>query len=695
MRELIVDNFAGGGGASTGIEMAIGRSVDIAINHDENAVAMHRTNHPDTLHYCESVFDVSPAAATSGKPVGLAWFSPDCRHFSKAKGAKPVEKAIRGLAWIVIRWALDVGPRVMMLENVEEFKTWGPLLAAEMRPDPARVGETFKAFVGMLTKGIPADHPALVECCEFLELSTNSEQAQSLIAGLGYDVDYRELRACDYGAPTIRKRFFMVMRRDGQPILWPQVTHGDPKSSVVQAGKLAPWRTAAECIDWSIAARSIFDRKKPLAENTLKRIARGIQRFVIDSADPFIVKCNHTTTRSKYDCFRGQSLDDPLQTITKTHGYAIAVPHLTKFRTGATGQPVTDPIPTVTAGTSKRPGGNGHALGIVEAGLVPFLAGNGGSEYQAKPRPLDKPAHTILKESRACLVAPVIARQFGGSIGHRADEPSATITAGGGGKSQLVMPTLIQMGYGERPGQAPRVPGLDKPLGTVVAGGGKHAVVGAFLAKHYGGNYQGAGVGLDEPAHSVTTVDHHALVTAQVVGVGGRAGQSRPRDVSEPLQTLTTKADAAIVSSHLVKLRGTCRDGQRADEPMPTITAGGQHVGEVKTTLAVEDYDEERAQQVQAFLREYCGEDSTGLVDIDGVTFRIVDIGMRMLQPHELYRAQGFPEWYIIDRDYRGVKYSKDKQVARCGNAVPPPFAEALVRANLPEMCVNKQERAA
>ncbi|HAT2282246.1 TPA: DNA cytosine methyltransferase [Raoultella ornithinolytica] len=695
MRELIVDNFAGGGGASTGIEMAIGRSVDIAINHDENAVAMHRTNHPDTLHYCESVFDVSPAAATSGKPVGLAWFSPDCRHFSKAKGAKPVDKAIRGLAWIVIRWALDVGPRVMMLENVEEFKTWGPLLEAEMRPDPARVGETFKAFVGMLTTGIPAGHPALVECCEFLELSPESEQAQRLIAGLGYDLDCRELRASDLGTPTIRKRFFMVMRRDGQPIVWPEATHGDPKSAAVLAGKLAPFRTAAECIDWSIAARSIFDRKKPLAENTLKRIARGIQRFVIDSADPFIVKCNHTTTRGKYDCFRGQSLDDPLQTITKTHGYAIAVPHLTKFRTGATGQPVTEPVPTVTAGTSKRPGGNGHALGIVEAAVTHFLAGNGGSEYQAKPRPLDKPAHTILKESRACIVAPVIARQFGASVGHRADEPSATITAGGGGKSQLVVPTLIQTGYSERPGQAPRVPGLNKPLGTVVAGGGKHAVVGAFLAKHYGGNYQGAGVGLDEPAHSVTTVDHHALVTAQVVGVGGRAGQSRPRDVSEPLQTLTTKADAAIVSSHLVKLRGTCRDGQRADEPMPTITAGGQHVGEVKTTLAVEDYDEERAQQVLAFLQEYCGEDSTGLVEIDGVTYRIVDIGMRMLQPHELYRAQGFPEWYIIDRDYRGVKYSKDKQVARCGNAVPPPFAEALVRANLPEMCVNKQERAA
>ncbi|HBM3001695.1 TPA: DNA cytosine methyltransferase [Klebsiella michiganensis] len=621
MRELIVDNFAGGGGASTGIELAIGRSVDIAINHDENAVAMHRTNHPDTLHYCENVFDVDPKAATGGKAVGFAWFSPDCTHYSKARGSKPVKREIRGLAWVSLRWALDVQPRVMALENVEEFKTWGPLLFCEMRPDPDRSGETFKAFVGMLSNGIPADHPALYECCDFLGLSPDSKDARRLITGLGYQVEYRELRACDYGAPTIRKRFFMLMRRDGKPIVWPEVTHGDPKSDAVLAGQLEPWRTAAECIDWSIPAPSIFGRKKSLAENTLKRIARGIQRFVIESASPFIVKCNHTTTRGKYDCFRGQALDDPLQTITKTHGYAIAVPHLTKFRTGATGQEVTDPLPTVTAGTSRRPGGNGHALGIVEAELAPFLAGNGGSEYQAKPRPIDKPAHTILKESRACVVAPVIARQFGASIGHRADEPSATITAGGGGKSQLVS---------------------------------------AFLAKHYGGNYQGAGVGLDEPAHSVTTVDHHALV-----------------------------------ASHLVKLRGTCRDGQRTDEPMPTITAGGQHVGEVKTTLAVEDYDEDRAQQVLAFLKEYCGPDSTGLVEIDGVTYRIVDIGMRMLQPHELYRAQGFPDWYIIDRDYRGVKYAKDKQVARCGNAVPPPFAEALVRANLPEMCIYGQREVA
>ncbi|RAZ07257.1 DNA cytosine methyltransferase [Enterobacter hormaechei subsp. xiangfangensis] len=659
MREIIVDNFAGGGGASTGIEMAIGRSVDIAINHDPNAVAMHTTNHPDTLHYCESVFDVNPQLATAGRPVGLAWFSPDCRHFSKAKGSKPVEKEIRGLAWIVIRWALAVRPRVMMLENVEEFKTWGPLIVSAdggQRPDPERAGETFEAFCGMLSGGIPAGHPALVECCEFLGIAADGMQAQQLVAGLGYAVDYRELRACDFGAPTIRKRFFMVMRCDGVPVTWPEVTHADPKSPAVQAGKLAPWRTAAECIDWSIAAPSIFGRKKPLTENTLKRIARGIQRFVLDNPTPFIVKCNHTSNRSGYDCFRGQSLNEPLQTITKKHGYAIAVPHLTKFRTGATGQEVTEPVPTITAGTSKRPGGNGHALGMVDAALTPFLAGNGGSEYQAKPRPLEKPAHTILKQSRSCVVAPVIARQFGASVGHRADEPSATITAGGGGKSQLVVPTLIQMGYGERPGQEPRVLQLDNPLGTVTAGGNKFATVSAFLAKHYGGNYQGAGVGMDEPMHSVTTVDHHAAVT-----------------------------------SHLVKLRGTCRDGQRTDQPMPTITAGGTHVGEVKTMLAVDGYDEQRAQQALAFLREYCGPDSTGLVTLDGVVYRIVDIGMRMLQPHELYRAQGFPEWYIIDQDFRGVKYAKDKQVARCGNAVPPPFAEALVRANLPELCQPKE----
>ena len=625
MREIIVDNFAGGGGASTGIEMAIGRSVDIAINHDPNAVAMHSTNHPDTLHYCESVYDIDPRTATAGRPVGLAWFSPDCRHFSKAKGSKPVEKSIRGLAWIVIRWALAVRPRVMMLENVEEFKTWGPLIVSAeggQRPDPDRSGETFEAFCGMLSGGIPAGHPALMECCEFLGIAAEGDLAQQLVAGLGYAVDCRELRACDFGAPTIRKRFFMVMRCDGVPVTWPQATHGDPKTTAVQSGKLKPWRTAAECIDWSIPAPSIFDRKKALAENTLKRIARGIQRFVLDSASPFIVKCNHTSTKTSYDCFRGQSLAEPLQTITKTHGYAIATPF-----------------------------------------MAPLFAGTGGSTFQMKPRPVDKPFFTLLTQNRTNVIlpvlAPLIARQFGASVGHRADDPSATVTAGGGGKSQLVTPILIQMGYGERPGQAPRVLQMNNPLGTVTAGGNKFAMVAANLVKHFGGNYTGPGAALVGPAHTVTTTDHHALV-----------------------------------ASHLVKLRGTCRDGQRTDEPMPTVTAGGLHVGEVKTTLAVEDYDQQRADQTLVFLREYCGADCDGLVTISGVVYRIVDIGMRMLQPHELYRAQGFPEWYIIDRDYMGTSYAKDKQVARCGNAVPPPFAEALVRVNLPEMCLAK-ERAA
>ncbi|QGP83625.1 DNA cytosine methyltransferase [Leclercia adecarboxylata] len=654
MREIIVDNFAGGGGASTGIELAIGRSVDIAINHDENAVAMHTTNYPDTLHYCESVFDVNPQVATAGRQVGLTWFSPDCRHFSKAKGSKPVEKEIRGLAWIVIRWALAVRPRVMMLENVEEFKTWGPLIVSAdggQRPDPERAGETFEAFCGMLSGGIPAGHPALVECCEFLGIAADSTQAQQLVAGLGYAVDHRELRACDFGAPTIRKRFFMVMRCDGVPVIWPEPTHGDPKTPAVQGGKLAPWRTAAECIDWSIPAQSIFDRKKPLAENTLKRIARGIQRFVIDSASPFIVKCNHTTTKGKYDCFRGQSLAEPLQTITKTHGYAIATPM-----------------------------------------MAPLFAGTGGSEFQMRPRPVNKPFFTLLTQNRTNVIAPVlaplVARQFGASVGHRADEPSATITAGGGGKSQLVSTTLIQMGYGERPGQEPRVPGLHKPLGTVVAGGGKFGLVAANLVKHFGGNYQGAGVALDEPVHTVTTTDHHAVVAAHLmVNNTGHPGGA----ADQPAHTVTTGNHHAAVTSHLVMLRGTCRDGRVVDAPAPGLTAGGLHVGNVETSLATGGYDEQRAAQVLAFLREYCGVDSDGLVTVDGVVYRIVDIGMRMLQPAELYRAQGFPEWYIIDQDYRGVKYAKDKQVARCGNAVPPPFAEALVRVNLPEMCEQRE----
>lgn len=624
IRELIVDNFAGGGGASTGIEMATGRSVDIAINHDENAIAMHETNHPDTLHYCESVYDIDPVAATAGRPVGLAWFSPDCRHFSKAKGSAPVKKEIRGLAWIIIRWILRVNPRFIPMENVEEFKTWGPLVTDENGNDypcPDRVGETFAGFVAMLTTGIAADHPALAECCDILGIEEGSDDHHRLIAGLGYVVDYRELRACDYGAPTIRKRFFMLMRCDGRPIVWPEPTHGDPKSLEVQSGKLKPWRTAAECIDWSIPCPSIFERKRPLADNTLRRIARGIQRFVIDSPAPFIVKCNHTSTKTVYNCFRGQPLDEPLQTITKSPGYALVSPHITKFRTGATGQECDEPFSTITAGSSERPGGNGHAMGMVEAKLTPIIArigqtGFGGDRlaYEA-----DKPLTTVTTKAEHLVVAPVIARQFGNSVGHAVDEPNGTITAGGGGKSQLVS---------------------------------------AFLAKHFGGNYTGPGADLAEPAHTVTTVDHHALVT-----------------------------------SNLIKMRGT-NTGQEVTAPLQTVTAGGNHFGEVRAFL-LKYYGTNIGHAADEPLQTVTTKHRFGLVTVEGIDYQIVDIGMRMLQPHELYAAQGFPSWYIIDQDYKGKKYAKDKQVARCGNAVPPPFAEALVRANLPEMCVPRREVAA
>ncbi|BFI54128.1 DNA cytosine methyltransferase [Yersinia pseudotuberculosis] len=581
MKEIIVDNFAGGGGASTGIEMATGRSVDIAINHDPNAIAMHTTNHPDTLHYCESVFDIDPVAATAGRPVGLVWFSPDCRHFSKAKGSKPVKKEIRGLAWILIRWGLAKKPRVVMLENVEEFKTWGPLLTAEdgtEHPDPARAGETFAAFVAMLTTGIDAEHPALQECCEVLGIDINSIDAKRLQAGLGYVVDHKELRASDYGAPTIRKRFFMVMRCDGLPVVWPEPTHGDPKLLEVQSGHRKPWRTAAECIDWSIPCPSIFDRKKPLAENTLKRIARGIQRFVMDNPTPFIVKCNHTSSKTTYDCFRGQPLIDPLQAITKTPGFSLVTPIIARI--GQTGF-----------------GGDRMAYEV------------------------GKPLTTITSKAEHLLVAPIIAREFGNSVGHVVDDPSGTITAGGGGKSRLVS---------------------------------------AFLAKHFGGNYTGSGADLNQPAHTVTTVDHHALVT-----------------------------------SNLIKLRGTCKDGQQVTQPMPTITAGGLHIGEVRAFLLKYYGNEKEGVSLNGPLHTVTTNDRFGLVTVEGIDYQIVDIGMRMLQPHELYAAQGFPNWYIIDRDYTGTKYAKDKQVARCGNAVPPPFAEALVRANLPEMCVDRDEVAA
>ncbi|KVC45344.1 DNA methyltransferase [Burkholderia diffusa] len=570
--ELIVDNFAGGGGASTGLERAFGRPVDVAINHDPEALAMHAANHPHTTHYCESVFDVDPVAITGNQPVGLVWLSPDCKHFSKAKGGKPVSKKIRGLAWIALRWAATVKPRVIMLENVEEFVTWGPL-AADGRPCPKNRGRTFRSFVNALARH-------------------------------GYRVEHRELRACDFGAPTIRKRLFLVARRDGLPIVWPTPTHGDPKSAAVRAGTLQPWRTAADCIDWSIPCPSIFERDRPLKDATLRRIARGIMKFVVNSADPFIVPIAHYNGRDSV-----HAGDEPLRTITahpKGGSFAVCVPHVTKFRANSVGSAADAPLHTVTAGGDcARPAGAAHAMGIVAATLVKNNFGETPCQDAAGP------LHTVTTQ---------------------------------GNKFGVVAATLVQTGYGERPGQAPRAPGLDKPLGTVVAGAAKHAAVTAFLAKHYGGV---TGTRVDVPAGTVTTTDHHAVVT-----------------------------------SNLVKLRGTSRDGQPTDEPLHTISAGGTHHAEVRAFLIKYYGEGGQWQDAREPMHTIPTRDRIGLVTIHGEDYAIVDIGMRMLTPRELARAQGFPDSYVLDPVVNGKPLSKSAQVRMIGNSVCPDVATALIRAN-------------
>lgn len=574
--ELIIDNFAGGGGASTGIELALGRHVDIAINHDAEAVAMHTANHPQTKHYCESVWDVNPREVTAGRPVGLVWLSPDCKHFSKAKGGKPVEKKIRGLAWVALRWAATVKPRIIMLENVEEFVTWGPLVKGpdgKLRPCPKRKGREFRAFVNALNRQ-------------------------------GYAVEHRELRACDYGAPTIRKRLFLIARRDGKPITWPAPTHGDPKSEAVQSKHLKPWRTAAECIDWSIPCPSIFERAKPLAEATQRRIAKGIMRYVVNAAEPFIV-------------------------------------------------------------------------------------GAGGPSYSGKPVSINRPFGSLTAENHRALVTPSITEHANGSNQRNmaADDPLRTQCAQvKGGHFALVSPTLIQTGYGERAGQSPRAPGLDKPLGTAVAGGIKHALVSAFLAKHYTGV---TGSDLRDPLGTATSVDHHSLVTAQLVGCGGRAGQSRPRDASEPMQTITAKADTALITSNLIKLRGTSSTAA-TDEPLHTISAGGQHHAEVRAFL-VKYYGTDQDPRLTEPLHTVTTKDRYGLVTVAGQEYTIADIGLRMLAPRELFRAQGFPESYIIgDNPAQGLTLTKSSQVRMCGNSVCPPLSAALVRANIGEIAIRR-----
>lgn len=608
--DLIIDNFCGGGGASEGIEEALQRAVDFAINHDDEAIRMHEVNHPRTVHLRNNVWRVDPLDVTEGRPVGFIWFSPDCKHFSKAKGGKPREKSIRDLAWVVVHWvkrlqqaARRAGDpnwrkiiKVIAIENVEEFRTWGPL-CEQGYPIKERAGETFKQWCDELRK-------------------------------CGGKIEWKELRACDYGAPTIRKRFFMVIRFDGEPIRWPEPTHGKPGSPDVLSGKLLPWRSAAEIIDWSIPCPSIFDRKKPLAEKTLRRIAHGIMKFVVNNPKPFIVPLTH-----HQDGARGTPLDQPMPTVTGANRgeHAIVVPHVTKFRNGAVGHDVGEPLHTVTANSFvKRPGGSAP-LGVVEAALLPFVtyAQQGGNN-----RSVDDPHHTICANSKDqnCVAA-----------AH-----------------------LVHIGNGEREGQAPRAMDVEKPLGTVV-GSPKHHAVMAFMQKFA---QNGQGYDPDEPLHTVMAgAPRHAVVCAHVEQANGGPNNANlaGRAADEPLSTATASgsqqrvvqttlepaatAKAARVAAFLVQYYGNSEDGQALDSPMGTIPT----------------------------------HDRFGLVTvtIDGEEYVIVDIGMRMLTPRELFNAQGFPPHYIIDHDAYGKPITKTAQVAKCGNSVPPPMSKAIASANL------------
>lgn len=520
MRGLIIDSFAGGGGASLGIEMALGRGPDAAINHDPVALAIHRANHPAARHYCQSITSLLPRDVTGGRPVDLLWASPDCKHFSKAKGGKPRAQSIRDLPWVVVLWAETVRPRLIILENVEEFQTWGPLDRDNL-PVKSRSGETFLKWVKRLRRS-------------------------------GYRVEWKELRACDYGAPTIRKRLFVVARCDGLPITWPEPTHGPG---------MEPYRTAAEIIDWSLPCPSIFERSRPLAENTCKRIAKGIVKFVLQSANPFIV--TYYGPKRSGD-FRGQGLDDPLATQTTE---------------------------------------NRHGL------VVPVLAGCGGRAGQSPPRPCDKPVGTVTAKADQILVSAYLDRQFGNSIGSDCGRPVPTVTAGGGGKSNLVT---------------------------------------AFLAKHYGGVI---GSDLDRPIGTVTGTDHHSLVSA-----------------------------------FITKFKGTCEDGQDAGEPLHTVQASGLHYGAVAAFLT-KYYGPNVGQGCGEPLQTVTTKHRFGLVTvtIGGEPFVLADIGMRMLQPRELFRAQGFPDSYVIDPVFNGKPMPKSAQVRACGNSVCPPLAAAVVRANFAE----------
>ena len=606
--EMIIDNFAGGGGASTGIELATGRAVDAAINHDPDAILMHQTNHPQTRHYCESVWDVDPWEVTRGRPVGLAWFSPDCKHFSKAKGSKPVDRNIRGLAWIVLKWAGTVKPRVIILENVEEFQTWGPVRKG--KPVKSRRGETFRKW---------------------------KEQLQAL----GYEIDHRELVAADYGAPTIRKRFFLIARCDGKPIIWPERTHAPKDSEEVKNGKCKPWRGAAEIIDWTIPCPSIFDTTdeikekygiravRPLAVNTRKRIARGIEKFVLQNKEPFIVPIGYGERKGQAP--RVHDIKEPVSTVVSSGKQYLCQPELSPFIVQVNhkgeqfrGQELKEPIPTIT-------GKHGYGLAT--------------------------PVMTAIAVSKA--------------------------------EQCLAMPSLIQ--YHTEQSERVRGQGVDEPIMTLDAAN-RYGLSVAYLTEYF---QNGRPLDVNSPLHTSTTKDRECLCIAHMEKFfsGGYTGNGS--DANTPLGTVTAVDHNGLVETFISKFYKT-GTGQKLDEPLHTVTTSAGHFGIVTVKMNRSEMNLHHWNEVRELLNAYCGyaiaADEILLLDVNGTLYFISDIGLRMLTPRELYAANGFPPDYIIDHDYTGKAYGKTKQVARCGNAVPPPFAEALVRANLPEMCGRRFE---
>lgn len=608
--EIIVDNFAGGGGASTGIEIATGRLVALAVNHDPAAILMHRTNHPYTEHFQASVWDIDPKAVCRGRPVGLAWFSPDCKHFSKAKGAALVDRKIRGLAWITLRWAATVRPRVIILENVEEFQTWGPVRKG--KPVKRLAGTTFRKFIDQLTE-------------------------------LGYTVEYRELIAADYGAPTSRKRFYLVARCDGKPIVWPKPTH-----SKTGADGLPKWRSAAEIIDWSLPCPSVFASKaeimeryglkavRPLAKNTMRRVIRGVDKFTIRSGKPFIVPTGYGERKGQAP--RVHDMDAPVPTIVGTGKENLCRPLL---------------APVTVTNTSNSVGGTVGA-----------------------------PVHTVTTAGNQMLVTPFLAECNHSGGGHIAPVTDAhkTITAKHTGG--IVAPALIQ--YHTEQTEHVRASGLGTPINTVDASN-RYGLTCANLVEYYTG---GRPLDVQDPLHTVTSHDREAVVAVHIAKYyGGVVGEK----VGEPLPTVTAIDHNAVCAAHVVKFKGD-EVGTQPTEPLPTQTSSGvfavcrTHLAKIRSGDDLGHWPE-----IRALLNEFCGytlaDDEVLLLEIDGVLYYLADIGLRMLSPRELYNAMGFPPDYIIDRDYEGHEYKKSAQVARCGNAVCPPVASALVRANLPEWC--------